>query len=234
MDELLNILDELLPLLGRYEIYIYILLGVVAVFQLRWLVTAWHEWRNSSFGLERDIAQRRFTAPLTILILISMLVVGEFLTVSFVVPSYPRVNQIATPTLDLVSTPTQVSPTSQAQTPTPGAVDTTAVAPVGDGCQPGVIEWQVPKAGDTITETIELKGTVNVPNLGFYKYEYSQPGSDNWTTIAAGNAPLINGSIGFWNPSQLPSGDYLLRLVVADNQNNLFPACVVRVRINRP
>jgi hypothetical protein len=234
MDELLHIFDELLPLLARYEIYIYIILGVIAVFQFRWLVQSWHEWRNSTFGLEREIAQRHFTTPLTILILMAMLVVGEFLIVSFVVPSYPKVNVIATPTLDLVSTPAPTLDVSLTVTPTGEALILTVAAPEGDGCQAGVVEWLTPKNGDTITETIELKGTVNVANLGFYKYEYSQQGSDTWTTIAADNKPKVNGTIGFWNPSQLPAGDYRLRLVVADNQNKVLPACVINVKIGQP
>jgi FtsP/CotA-like multicopper oxidase with cupredoxin domain len=98
----------------------------------------------------------------------------------------------------------------------------------------GQIEWLSPTAGDTISATVELKGTVNVPNLGFYKYEFSLPGADSWTTIAAGNSPLVNGTIGYWNTAQLPAGDYLLRLVVVDNQNGFFPACIVSVRVASP
>jgi len=45
---------------------------------------------------------------------------------------------------------------------------------------------------------------------------------------------LISGTVGYWNTSQLPSGDYLLRLVVVDNANNFFPACVVSVKISNP
>src|SRR5512141_1422505 len=101
MDELPRILDELLPFLARYEAWIYIILGLIAIFQLRWLVRAWNEWRNSVFLLERDIAQRHFVAPLTILVLIGMLILGEFLTVSFVNPSYPLVKPVSTPTLDI-------------------------------------------------------------------------------------------------------------------------------------
>jgi hypothetical protein len=79
-----------------------------------------------------------------------------------------------------------------------------------------------------------LKGTVNVPNLGFYKYQYSKQGEDLWTTIAGGDQPKVEGEIGFWYIDQLANGDYLLRLVVTDNQNNLFPACVIPVRVVHP
>ena len=81
-----------------------------------------------------------------------------------------------------------------------------------------------------------LKGIVNVLNLGFYKYEFSQVGSNKWNTIAAGSKAVVlpDNIIGNWNTSQWPSGDYLLRLVVSDNTNKLMPACVVPVRITQP
>ena len=234
MDELIRILDELLPFLSRYEAWIYIAFGLVAIFQLRWLAQAWQDWRNSVFGLEREIAQRRFATPLTILVLMGMLILGEFLIVSFVNPSYPRLGPVATPTIDLTIVPTASPGPGLAATPTSAIAQTTVLAPLTEGCKPGMIEWQVPKANEALSATVELKGVVNVPNLGFYKYEFSQPGTNQWTTIAAGNTPLVSGTIGYWNTSQLPAGDYLLRLVVADNQNQLFPACIVSVRITKP
>lgn len=234
MSELPRILDELLPFLARYEAWIYIVLGLIAIFQLRWLLRAWNEWRNSVFLLERDIAQRRFITPLTILVLIGMLVMGEFLTVSFVNPSYPLSEPVSTPTLDILATPTVTLSPASLVTATPASGQSTLAVPSTEGCKAGSIEWIAPKPNDSISETVELKGTVNVPNLGFYKYEYALANSPDWTTLAAGNVPLVNGTIGFWNTSQLPAGDYQLRLVVADNQNRVLPACIVRVRITKP
>jgi len=42
---------------------------------------------------------------------------------------------------------------------------------------------------------------------------------------------VIEDSIGLWNTSQVIPGDYLLRLVVLDNDNNEYPACIVSVRV---
>ena len=235
MDELPRILDELFPFLAQNEAWIYVVLGLIAIFQLRWLLRSWSEWRNSVFGMERDIAQRRFITPLTILVLIGMLVLSEFLMVSFVNPGYPLDVPIATPTLDLLATPTvTLSPGLLVTATASLSGQSTLVVPSTEGCNPGSIEWISPKPNESISATVELKGTVNVPNLGFYKYEYAQPDSKDWTTLAAGNVPLINGTIGFWNTSQLPAGDYRLRLVVADNQNQVLPACIVSVRITKP
>ena len=221
---------ELLRFLRQYEAWIYALSGVVAAFYLRRLLIAWRDWRITPFGLERAIAQRKLSSALTMLVLSALLVVGEFLVVSFVAPATPGLGVVPTPTLALITTPTATLAVAAQSTPTPSETGGTEI-PLTEGCTQGQVEWAFPTAGVTISGTVELKGTVNVPNLGFYKYEYAVPGTDAWVTIAAGNKPLVGGSIGFWNTSQLTPGDYLLRLVVADNLNQFFPACVVKVRV---
>jgi hypothetical protein len=226
-------MDELLRFLQKYEVWIYGLIGVGALVYIQRLLHSWSEYRNTYFGLERESAQRKLSAALTILVLMALLVLGEFIIVSFVVPSIPQQTTLATPTLDLLATMTATLPIELIGTPTPSDIQATP-APLSEGCMTGVIEWVSPRPGEEINKTIELKGTVNVPNLGFYKYEFTPVGSEDWITIAAGNIPLINALIGTWNISQLVPGDYRLRLVVADNQNKFFPACVVQVRVVSP
>lgn len=239
-------MEALLPFLEKYEVWIYVLLSIVAFIYFQKLVIAWKEWQGTVFGLERDSAQRRFSTALTILILLVLFVVVEFVIVSFVSPNSPQIASLPTPTLDVLATPTVTLPVlaqaASAETPAAGegALSETQAAPTAssetltEGCVSGQIEWISPKAGDSISETVELTGTVNVPNLGFYKYEYSRPGEDLWTTIAGGNQAKVNGQIGFWNTTQLDQGDYILRLVVADNANNLLPACTIAVRVVKP
>ncbi len=231
-------MEELLPFLQKLAVWIYILLGAIAFIYFQKLISAWKEWQGTVFGLERDNAQRRFSTALTILILSLVFALTEFVIVSFVSPNYPQVYSLPTATMDLLATPTVTLPAvvsaETADAATPGAAPTAVNQALAEGCIPGQIEWSYPKAGDSISETVELKGTVNVPSLGFYKYEYAKQGEVNWTTIAAGNQPKVDGQIGFWNTATLEQGDYLLRLVVSDNQNNAFPACVVPVRIVKP
>ena len=226
-------MENILPALQQYELGIYALLGVVALVYFQKLVVAWREWRGALFGIERDIALRRFQTVLTVLILVVLFVMVEFVIVSFVLPAYPGSTALATPTLDVLATPTVTlavrvgSLSSEKITPTPTPQPT--VQP--EGCIPGQIEWIEPTAGQEVSATVRLVGTVNVPNLGFFKYEYSEPGSDLWNTIAANNEPKVKGEIGFWNTSQLQPNDYLLRLVVVDNQNQTLPVCIIRVSV---
>ncbi len=237
-------MEELLPFLQKFELWIYIFLGLAALFPLQRLISAWKMWQGAVFGLEREIAQRRFYPALTSLVLLVLFIFTEFVIVSFVVPSYPQMASFPTATLDLLATPTVTLPVMAGATASAAAGDaapaagsaaglapTATGAALKDSCTPGKIEWIEPKAGAEITANILLKGTVNVPNLGFYKYEYAKQGEDNWTTIAGGDQPKVAGEIGFWYIDQLVSGDYLLRLVVTDNQNNSFPICVIPVKV---
>lgn len=227
---------EILAFLKDNEFGIYLLLGAIAFYFLLKLITALREWQATVFGLEREIAQRKFSAVLSVLVLLILMVFAEFVIVSFVAPSYPQTSALPTPTLDVLATPTITLPALIAgeKAPQEVATPTAPLLVTEEGCLAGQIEWLNPTSGQQVSQTVELQGTVNVPNLGFYKYEFSQPGSDVWSTIAADNVAKVNGTIGFWNTSQLAQGDYLLRLVVVDNQNQPFPACVIPVRVVAP
>ena len=229
-------MEELLPFLQKNETWIYLLLGIIAFFPLQRLVIAWRQWQGTVFGLEREIAQRKFSAALTILVLLVVLVFMEFFVVSFVAPNAPQLSALATPTLDLLATNTPTLPAlinvaaaeiTQEATPTP------EVQQLQEGCTKGQVEWLAPKAGEEISGTVELKGTINIPNLGYYKYEFSEAGEDIWTPIASSDQPKVEGVIGYWNTSMFTPGDYRLRLVVFDNQDQAFPTCVIAMKLKR-
>ena len=148
---------------------------------------------------------------------------------SFFIPGLPADILVTTPTLDLISTPTGTLSaemmTQYANLPPQAAVMDSV------GCVPNKIMLTSPKAGDEVKGTIELIGTVDIPNFGFYKYEVARAGSDTWATISADRKTVTNGRLGGWNTTSLTPGDYQLRLVVTDNQGAVLPPCVVPVRI---
>ncbi len=76
-----------------------------------------------------------------------------------------------------------------------------------------------------------LRGTVNLSDLGFYKYEYAAQGNDEWTTIAAGNQIKIDDELSSWDVTNLVPGDYLLRLVATNNAGEARPPCIIPVRV---
>ena len=227
-------MEDLLRFLETYEVWIYVLLATASLIPLRRLLVAWHEWRSALFGLERERAQREFSSSMSILMLLILIGLAQFFLISFIAPGMPQTNALATPTIDRLATPEKTQAvTLTPQTAPTGPLPTLAV--VAEGCIPGQIEWTFPKNNGQINGTATLKGTVNVPDLGFYKYEYSSAGSDNWITIAAGNSKKTDEALGGqWNTSQLAQGDYRLRLVVADNKNQTLPACTINIRITSP
>jgi len=224
-------MNELLLFLEKYEMWIYISLGVIIFFYLRRLLYAWQEWRAAIYGLEKETAQHKISSALSVIILLSIIAMSEFFLVSFVVPIYPRVSIVPTATLDLLATPTvTIAPEQMGTAVAPG--DGVVEQITNEGCLPGEIEWIDPTAEGVVSGVVELVGTVNITNLGFYKYEFSQMGSENWITIAAGNDKKVDQPLGgVWNTTQLIPGDYYLRLIVTDSENQELPACIIPVKV---
>jgi hypothetical protein len=209
---------------------VFLLLVVGLLFGLRRMAQARTENRGAVFGLEREIAHRHMLQAVTALALVGILAFAEFILVVFLVPNIPALSQLSTSTMNPLLTPTGTFPLSYMETlgaVTPGAGPT----PQATGCIPGQIDITSPKPGDQIQGKVPLKGTANIPNFGFYKYEFSPIATDTWFTVLANNKPIVDGDLGSWDTSAIATGDYRLRLVVTDNQGNELPACVIPVRI---
>jgi hypothetical protein len=191
---------------------------------------SWREWRDSVYGLEREFALRRLGQATAAAFLILALVFVEFFVATFIAPSLPATDILATPTLDLLLTPAgTLSPeqaTQAALSPvTPGV-------PTGmSGCVPEKNMITSPEPGVDVSGTVDITGTASIPNFGLYKYEIALQGSQNWQTISAGREPKVNTSLGSWNTTSQTNGDYFLRLVITDNVGMALEPCVIAVRV---
>ncbi len=216
--------------LGTYEVLIYIVLSIGALFAFRLLWRSWNEWRGAVYSLEKEFALRRMGQAIAFVALVVILFCGEFTTASFIIPSLPASFFIATPTLDLLATPTGTISsdlaTQIALTPRPVATLSNT-----SGCVEDKLIITDPKSGTQISGKVTLQGTVNIPNLGFYKYEVAPLNSTTWATISAGRDEVVNGALGQWDTTTLTPGDYQLRLVATDNQGNALPPCIIQIRI---
>lgn len=219
--------------LSAYEPLIYIGLAIGGLFAFRWLWQSWNEWRRAVYSLEREFALGRMGRSIFVVILILALFFGELIAASFIVPNLPASYFLPTATLDLLATPTgTISPqlaTQLALTPRP--VPTLSNA---SGCISGKLIIDSPKPGTEIKGSIDIKGTVNIVNFGFYKYEVAPLNTETWATIAADRKPKQNESLGAWDTTVLTPGDYQLRLVAYDNQGQSTPPCVIPVRVVPP
>jgi hypothetical protein len=228
---------EALRFFKSYEIWIYVFLAVGGVVYLRKFIMAWRELRGAAFGLERESAQSHLNQSAGLLLVLVMMVIAEFSLVSFVAPAVPGANPLLTPTLDLLATPTTTLPAVTVEV-SPVLTATVTLVPLqaagGGSCTPEQVDITDPKDGAEISGIVTLKGTATAQNFGFFKYEVAHPGDPVWLTIQARRSPVVDGELGSWDTTTLASGDYVLRLVVTDNQGVSLPACVIRVRINNP
>ena len=212
--------------LANYEPLIYIALAIGALFAFRRMWRSWHEWRDSVYGLEREFALRRLVQASGISLFILALVFAEFFIATFIAPSLPASDIMATATLDLLVTPAgTLSPDS------PVPLVTQEVPSGMSGCIPDQIMITSPGPGDPVSGTVNITGTADVPDFGFYKYEVASMGSQNWATIAANREPVRNDQLGEWNTASLTNGDYFLRLVITDNVGVALEPCVIAVRV---
>jgi hypothetical protein len=228
-------MQTLLRFLSKYEVIFYFLLAIAAVVSLRKVLISWRQWRVAVFGLEKETSQHVFNQGMTLLILCGFLGLSLFIVNTFITPSVPGVQQVGTPTVDLTVEPTATVNVQNLITQTTSGLMPTLASLFTQGCIPDQIEWTNPVDGDTISGTVTLQGTVNVTDLGHYKYQFAQYGSDSWTDIAAGDTKIINGPLGGnWDTSELTPGDYQLRLVVYDNKAVSLPECTIKITVAAP
>ena len=214
----------LLDFLHEYEIFLYILVGLISIIYIRRFLIAWREARLAIFGLEREMSGQRMRANASILVALVVLMLFAFIATTFVRPMLPQVVMLATPTV-LLPTAQPLALNLGGQTDVTPTVEITG----SQNCVADQIELSDPQNGTEVTGVITLKGVINVEDFGFYKYEYSTPGSSTWMIIAANGAVDPEGTLGLWDTSLLTPGDYLLRLVVTDNRSNVIGVCVIGV-----
>jgi hypothetical protein len=232
-------MEDALSFFKAYEIWIYLLLGLVGLYFARKFILSWQELRSASFGLERESAQVKLNLAASILVLIFMMILVEFALVSFVAPALPETSPLITPTINLLTTPT-ITLVAETQTITSTlasglpTLTPTVLTSTESGCLAGQIMLDFPSEGTQIQGLIEIRGTVNTPNFGFYKLEMKRPDEQNWLTIFAGDQIHNSEVLGSWNTSLMTAGEYQLALVVVDNQGQSSPPCIVKVYLTNP
>ncbi len=224
---------DILHFFKNNEVFVYLILGILAIWQIRKFTLAWDELRSAAFGLERESARSRLSWAASMLVLVFILGVAEFGLVAFVAPAVPGASPLLTPTIDLLATPTITLEIEQGAEVV-NATSAPTLQSEDTRCIPGQIEILSPEAGETIQGVVEILGTADVPNFGFYKFEMANLNNPNWLTIQAGDVPTTEDRLGYWDTSRLPAGDYALRLIVTDNQGDALAPCTIQVRVEAP
>lgn len=230
--------EEALSFARTLELVIYLVLGLGGIVYIRKFILAWQELQGAAFGLEREGAQTRLNTAAGALVLLLTMAVVEFVLVSFVAPIFPSAMPAPTPTLNLLASPTTTLPAPAEISQEPGAATATpgeaVFADLTSGCIAGQIAISIPNNGDEISGIVAVIGTANIPNFGFYRFEFKRPDETVWSTIAAGNQPKQEDRLVDWDTTRLAPGDYQLGMVMVDNQGRSSPACIIQVRVARP
>jgi len=229
-------MEEALRFFRTYEVWFYLGFGLIGLYYVRKFIIAWQELRAAAFGLERESAQGRVNAAASMLVLVMSLILAEFVLVSFVTPSVPGAVPLLTPTINLLATPTITLQPLQGGEMQEEAVETpevltTPTSSVADGCVPGQVMIDSPQPDSELRGIVEVVGTANITNFGFYKLEMKRPDEQNWLTILAGDQIKEAAILGAWNTSLLSPAEYQIALVVVDNKGIAQPPCVIKIRI---
>jgi hypothetical protein len=223
----------ILQFFNSYAILIYLILAIGLIFAIRSLVRARQEMGRSLYGLERETAHQHTSQAVAGVSLVLFLGIAELVLLVFLAPNMPAFSLLVTPTMNPLTTSTGTIPPELLATIgvlTPLSTPTAQTT----GCIPGQIMITSPKPGDTVKGQVVLTGTANIPNFGFYKFEFSPIGTAIWSTVGADRKIKQDKTLGSWDTSEVTPGDYNLRLVVIDNQGNALPPCVVPLRIAAP
>ena len=225
-------MEQVLQFFRVYEIWIYIILGVLLLWQIRKFVLAWEELRGAFFGLEREAAQSRVNSAATMVVLLIIMAVAEFMVVTFVIPTLPGANPLPTAALDLLATPTfTLPPSTQNPNETQGATPTPGEVPAAEGCVAGEINLTEPVNGERFSGSITVRGSADIPNFGFFTLQVARPGDAIWLPLVVGQQPVKNDILGAWDTSSLTPGEYMFRLVVTDNLGNELAPCAIQVMV---
>jgi hypothetical protein len=226
-------MEQVLQFFRAYEIWIYIILGILAIWQVRKFALAWEELRGAFFGMERESAQSRVNSAATMVVILIIMAVAEFTVVTFVVPTVPGANPLPTTTLNLLATPTiTLPPPTPDPNETPGATPTPGEIAAAEGCAPGQVNLTSPLNGERISESIIVKGSADILNFGFYTLQIAHPGDPIWSPIQVGQKAVKNEALGTWDTSSLVPGAYMLQLVVTDNVGNVLTPCAIQVTVD--
>ena len=213
------------------EILIYVLFGFVFLIYLQRLLRAVREWRRALYGLEKETSMRIIATSSVVLMIVGLLLVLEFSMANYIAPAFPNGLAIATSTINFETTSENLPDTTALPGETPQPTLVTMNPLVSGGCEAGKLEWISPEPGSELRGSVKLVVTVQFVDLAFYKYEFSQAGTDIWTTIAAIDSSGTEVALNPWNTDTVVPGDYLLRLVVFNRENQALPACEIPVTI---
>jgi len=232
-----------------FDTWLYIILGLIAIFFLRLMWLARRDRSRSIFSLERENASVRMVRAFAGFTIVLVLMLGVYylsLVTPTIVPPPPD-TPTPTPIIALPPTPTSPpllpTPTSTATpepriAPTVAAIEDTPVPPTPDTAQGQAPNCPNPAAnifrpgdGACVVGVVQILGAAAIDNFDYYKFEFQDPATNNWVFVSRFDNPVPSGVLGSWNSDTVPPGEYSFRLVVVDKTGNFPEPCVIRLQV---
>jgi hypothetical protein len=221
-------------LIADYQVWIYAALGLAALFYLALWWRASRGLRVAIYGLERESVYGRRNQAAAMLIILSVLVLSVYVVSNVIVPN---VDYLTPPTATPRATHTPVpsaTPVRSAATAGPGTAEPT-LSVDSSGCDNPHATLTAPTPHERITGTYEVRGTADLSNFGFYKFEIAGDNTGGaWVPLGVGTAAVTDAALGTFDSSAYLPGEYAFRLVVLDSAGNAPTACVVAVTFVAP
>lgn len=240
---------EFLRSIVKYNIVIYAVLGLAALFFLRIVWLARKDKTRSIFTLERESANSRIVRAFIGLLFVLSLGLGVYYLSQVTPTIVPPPQETPTPTPILALPPTPTPPPLLIPTPTPTITPTPLPSPQAEveptftpvvnnaptppplppaNCPNPGVRLTRPGNGARVAGVIQVNGVAAIENFDYYKFEFRGAGGD-WSFIERHNAPVNGGVLGSWNTDTVAPGEYELRLVVVDTSGNYPEPCIVRL-----
>jgi hypothetical protein len=224
-------MEEVFAFIAQEQAWIYGLLAIAALLYIRAGLSSYLELRKAMFGLEREQAQGRIRRAGAMLGLVVTGALATFVIATYVSPAMPGSGiPSPVPTISLLTTSVPTFPPEGS--PLPGVTPIPSGELDSTGCLNPNATLTSPEDGAVLSGEVDIIGTANIPNFGFYRYEYRGLTSTSaWRAIGAGDTPKVDEVLGTWDTSLVLPGDYAFRLVVADTGGNAPLPCVIRVSV---
>jgi hypothetical protein len=238
-------------LIAKYALGIYILCGLGMLFYLRAALAARREGAYAIYSLERESAAKRVYRSSGMILVLLLIVVGVYILSDYIelpsstspIPTPTRTADIATPTkAKATSTPSELTPTIE-PTPTRRPRNTSVILPtivqdtptpqtIPANCPHPNVQIFQPGQNHTVNQGIEVRGTAIKDGFDRYEFKFQNQDipNDDWHWVQTFHTPVQNGSLGIWQTSHLPSGNYRFMLIAIDKTGN-SQECTVSVII---
>ncbi|NDJ85802.1 MAG: hypothetical protein GYB66_07945 [Chloroflexi bacterium] len=245
MGDVLSLIESLAPGL-------YVICGLLLVWNIRSLIIAEGELRYAQYGLEKELAERRGGRSLTMVVIMIEILVVVWGVSNVASPAWseglPDGTAEAGQRQFMTSTPGSGGDFEfQIASPQPTDVLATAAppsTPIGTigphdpklKCDTSRAWIDYPANGMYIFEDIDVIGTASIENFAKYRFEIKGPSSSEFSVYTQGDRvePVVDGPLGRISPLDLIPGQYRFRLVVFDTDNNPRAQCEITIWIQDP